>query len=50
MPRTAWSAKSRLAHEVEHRLIHEVPRLTAAVVHTEPVTGADTAHELLAHH
>ncbi|GHE79162.1 cation diffusion facilitator transporter [Amycolatopsis deserti] len=40
----------RLAHEVEHRLIHEVPRLTAAVVHTEPVAGAEAAHQLLAHH
>jgi cation diffusion facilitator family transporter len=40
----------RIAHEVEHQLVHAVPRLTAAVVHTEPATGADTAHERLSHH
>ncbi|MCR6487920.1 cation diffusion facilitator family transporter [Amycolatopsis sp. OK19-0408] len=34
-----------LAHDVEHRLLHEIPRLTAVVVHTEPATGADQAHE-----
>jgi cation diffusion facilitator family transporter len=39
-----------LAHEVEHRLVHAVPRLTAAVVHVEPARGADTAHDVLAHH
>ncbi|MEU3274476.1 cation diffusion facilitator family transporter [Saccharomonospora sp. NPDC006951] len=33
-----------LAHEVEHRLKQTVPRLTAAVVHVEPVTGADISH------
>ncbi|HKN52324.1 MAG TPA: cation diffusion facilitator family transporter [Amycolatopsis sp.] len=40
----------RLAHDVEHRLLHQVPRLTAATVHTEPATGAEAAHETLAHH
>ena len=40
----------RIAHDVEHHLLHSVPRLTAAVVHTEPSTGADTAHDALAHH
>jgi cation diffusion facilitator family transporter len=39
-----------LAHEVEHRLVHAVPRLTAAVVHVEPARGAGTAHDVLAHH
>jgi cation diffusion facilitator family transporter len=39
-----------IAHEVEHHLVHAVPRLTAAVVHTEPATGADRAHELVTHH
>lgn len=38
------------AHTVEHALVHAVPRLTAAVVHTEPDTGAETAHRELAHH
>ncbi|HVV11377.1 cation diffusion facilitator family transporter [Amycolatopsis sp.] len=40
----------RIAHEVEHRLMHTVPRLTAAVVHTEPAAGAEAAHAIPAHH
>ncbi|PSK98887.1 cation diffusion facilitator family transporter [Murinocardiopsis flavida] len=44
------AAAHRIAHEVEHALLHAVPRLTAAVVHVEPHTGADGAHETLAHH
>ncbi|MGH3951921.1 MAG: cation diffusion facilitator family transporter [Pseudonocardiaceae bacterium] len=39
-----------IAHDVEHQLMHTVPRLTAAVVHTEPAAGAEAAHEALAHH
>ncbi|MGH3429817.1 MAG: cation diffusion facilitator family transporter [Mycobacteriales bacterium] len=38
-----------LAHQVEHQLIHAVPRLTAAVVHTEP-TDAHTTHEAFKRH
>jgi cation diffusion facilitator family transporter len=40
----------RIAHHVEHDLVHAVPRLTAAVVHVEPATGAETVHDALAHH
>ncbi|WP_103344234.1 cation diffusion facilitator family transporter [Amycolatopsis sp. CA-126428] len=40
----------QLAHEVEHRLLHAVPRLTAAVIHTEPAGNARSAHETVAHH
>lgn len=40
----------RIAHDVEHQLVHTVPRLVKAVVHTEPATGADIAHHILAHH
>ncbi len=40
----------RIAHDVEHRLVHAVPRLAAAVVHTEPASRAVDAHEVLAHH
>ncbi|MGH3836009.1 MAG: cation diffusion facilitator family transporter [Pseudonocardiaceae bacterium] len=40
----------RIAHDVEHQLVHAVARLTTAVVHTEPATGAETAHDTLAHH
>ncbi|MGW4231207.1 cation diffusion facilitator family transporter [Streptomyces sp. NPDC004980] len=40
-----------LAVAAEHALIHTVPRLTAATVHTDhvPTTGADP-HAVLAHH
>ena len=41
------------AHDVavsaEHGLIHAIPRLTAAVVHADPMDGADH-HALLADH
>lgn len=40
----------RIAHQVEHALVHAVPRLTAAVVHVEPATRAADAHDELAHH
>jgi cation diffusion facilitator family transporter len=39
-----------VAHEVEHALVHAVPRLTAATVHPEPSAGADQAHDPLTHH
>jgi divalent metal cation (Fe/Co/Zn/Cd) transporter len=40
-----------IAVDAEHRLIHDVPRLTAALVHADPATldGTDH-HELLADH
>jgi divalent metal cation (Fe/Co/Zn/Cd) transporter len=37
----------RIAEECEHRLLHDVPRLTAALVHADVVGGN---HELTAHH
>ena len=37
----------RIAEDCEHRLLHEVPRLTAALVHADVAGGA---HELTAHH
>ncbi|MDT7683679.1 MAG: hypothetical protein QOG57_3989 [Pseudonocardiales bacterium] len=40
----------RLAHDVEHALVHAVPRLTNAVVHVEPAALAADAHNTLAHH
>jgi cation diffusion facilitator family transporter len=39
-----------LAHAVEHRLVHTIPRLAAVVVHTEPAVGAERAHEAVGHH
>jgi divalent metal cation (Fe/Co/Zn/Cd) transporter len=43
------------AHDIaiaaEHALIHAIPRLTAATVHTDPAPRPGTDHhELLAHH
>ena len=44
-------AAHAIAVTAEHRLIHAVPRLTSATVHTDPYTpdGADH-HAVLAHH
>jgi cation diffusion facilitator family transporter len=40
-----------IAVDAEHRLIHDVPRLTAAMVHADPApTGGVDHHEALAHH
>jgi len=40
-----------IAHDAEHRLIHAIPRLTAAIVHAEPVgSSRDAAHEPIAEH
>jgi len=36
-----------IAHDAEHRLMHAVPRLTAAVVHAEPYGAIRGAHHLL---
>jgi cation diffusion facilitator family transporter len=41
----------RIAHDTEHRLLHDVPRLSAAIVHVSPSSEAgDASHALLAHH
>ncbi|MFC1404154.1 MULTISPECIES: cation diffusion facilitator family transporter [Streptacidiphilus] len=39
-----------LAVSAEHALIHAVPRLTAATVHTDPLTQGADPHARLAHH
>ena len=41
-------AGHRIADEAQHRLLHEVPRLTAALVHADP--AGDEHHELTEHH
>ncbi|MFE6496309.1 cation diffusion facilitator family transporter [Streptomyces sp. NPDC057748] len=45
-------AGHRIAVEAEHALLHAVPKLAAAVIHTdiEPDTGERDPHHLLAHH
>lgn len=40
----------RIAATAEHRLLHEVPRLTAALVHADPLPREDEHHEMLHHH
>jgi cation diffusion facilitator family transporter len=42
-------AAHAVAVSAEHALIHAIPRLAAAVVHADPLDGADH-HALLAHH
>jgi divalent metal cation (Fe/Co/Zn/Cd) transporter len=37
----------QIAEECEHRLLHGLPRLTAAMVHADP---EGHVHELTAHH
>jgi cation diffusion facilitator family transporter len=49
-PRLTVLEAHQLAHRVEHALVHAVPRLTRATVHTEPTERAADAHAALAHH
>lgn len=40
-----------IAEEAHHRLLHEVPRLTEALIHSDPSSdGRATGHDLTAHH
>ncbi|WP_246001819.1 cation diffusion facilitator family transporter [Allorhizocola rhizosphaerae] len=39
-----------IAADAEHRLIHAIPRLTAALVHADPHPGHREAHRELDHH
>lgn len=39
-----------IALDAEHRLIHAIPRLTAAIVHADPDSGHEEAHAELDHH
>ena len=44
-------AAHAIATEAHHRLLHEVPRLASAVIHTNPTeTGADHYHDALSGH
>ena len=45
------SAAHAIALDAEHRLLHEVPRLRAALIHPDPQpTGHSDPHALTAHH
>jgi divalent metal cation (Fe/Co/Zn/Cd) transporter len=39
-----------IAEAAEHRLLHDVPRLSAALVHADPAPGTTDHHETLRHH
>ena len=39
-----------IVEEAQHRLLHELPRLAAALVHADPVPHGGDPHELTAHH
>ena len=40
-----------IAVDIEHRLLHDIPRLSAALVHINPALGEqDDAHAAIAHH
>jgi cation diffusion facilitator family transporter len=47
-PELSLSAAHAIAVEAEHRLLHEVPRLTAAFIHPDP--QGEEHHALTAHH
>ncbi|MDQ6839288.1 MAG: cation diffusion facilitator family transporter [Actinomycetota bacterium] len=39
-----------VAEEVRHALLHHVPRLTDATIHTDPLAAGEDPHEMTAHH
>jgi divalent metal cation (Fe/Co/Zn/Cd) transporter len=43
-------AAHHIAVDTEHRLIHQIPRLTTAMVHADPVAAAGDHHAELDHH
>lgn len=43
-------AAHAIAEDAEHRLVHDVPRLTASIVHADPVSHDGTDHHLLTGH
>jgi len=50
-PALSVVAGHQVAEEAQHRLLHQVPRLTAALVHADPLEdGGVNHHELSGHH
>ncbi len=49
-PRLSVVEAHRLAEQTEHRLLHNVPRLAAALVHADPFPHDHDHHELTRHH
>jgi hypothetical protein len=49
--RLSLAEAHRIAHEAQHRLLHDVPRLSDATVHVSPAAQEGlAAHEAVAHH
>jgi len=49
--RLPLSEAHAIAEQARHRLLHEVPRLTEALIHSDPaLNGQVTGHDLTAHH
>jgi divalent metal cation (Fe/Co/Zn/Cd) transporter len=45
------AAAHAIAERAHHQLLHEVPRLTEALIRSDPgAAGSATGHELTAHH
>jgi divalent metal cation (Fe/Co/Zn/Cd) transporter len=45
------AAAHAIAERAHHQLLHEIPRLTEALIHSDPGTaGTANGHELTAHH
>ncbi|GAA2775499.1 cation diffusion facilitator family transporter [Saccharopolyspora taberi] len=47
-PALSLAEAHRIAHDAEHRMMHALPRLRAAIVHAHPARSS--AHEITAHH
>jgi cation diffusion facilitator family transporter len=48
-PQLTLAQAHRIAHDAEHRLLHALPRLGAAMIHAHPA-GRSAEHDLVAHH
>ena len=49
--RLSLAAAHTIAERAHHQLLHEIPRLTEALIHSDPGSGGmATPHELTAHH
>lgn len=49
--RLSLSAAHAIAEDAQHQLLHHIPRLTEAFIHSDPGTdGRPDSHEVIAHH
>jgi hypothetical protein len=45
--RSPWRGPTASPVDAEHAIIHAVPRLTAATVHTDPLSGRGRSHHVV---